>query len=170
MPPSGPLDVDDDGVTDVSGFPDLLVKEGNLLWLYYGASIYSLDAASEPVLIGNGGWSGYDLIAPGDVDHDGNVDILAREKSTGALYFYPGTGPTGAGLGTRVQIGTYWFPSNRPLITSGGDADNDGKPDLWATSPETGKGLYFYPAITPTTHGTPTLVGTNGWDAFQALS
>ncbi|EYT83043.1 hypothetical protein CF54_09705 [Streptomyces sp. Tu 6176] len=166
----GPLDVDDDGVIDVPGFPDLLVKEGNLLWLYYGASIYSLDAASEPVLIGNGGWSGYDLIAPGDVDHDGNVDILAREKATGALYLYPGTGPTGAGLGPRIQIGTYWFPTNRPLITSGGDADNDGKPDLWATSPETGKGLYFYPAITPTTHGTPTTVGTSGWDAFQALS
>ncbi|ANH91168.1 large secreted protein [Streptomyces sp. SAT1] len=166
----GPLDVDDDGVIDVPGFPDLLVKEGNLLWLYYGASIYSLDAASEPVLIGNGGWSGYDLIAPGDVDQDGNVDILAREKSTGALYLYPGTGPTGAGLASRVRIGTGWTPTSRPLIASGGDADNDGKPDLWATSPDTGKGLYFYPAITPTTHGTPTAVGTNGWDAFEALS
>ncbi|WP_306192474.1 FG-GAP-like repeat-containing protein [Streptomyces sp. MK5] len=169
----GPLDVDDDGTIDVPSYPDLLVKEGNLLWLYYGASSYHLDETLEPVLIGNGGWSDYDLIAPGDVDNNGHVDILARQRATGTLYFYPGTGPAGEGLGsgtTRSQIGTNWTPTNRPLITSDSDADNDGKPDLWATSPDTGKGLYFYPAVTSTGHGTPTAVGTGGWLDFQTLS
>lgn len=169
----GPLDVDNDGTMDVPGFPDLLVKEGNLLWLYYGASSYRLDEMVEPVLIGNGGWSGYDLIAPGDVDRNGHVDILARQRSTGDLFFYPGTGPAGEGLGqgsTRVKIGHGWNPTNRPLITSAGDADNDGKPDLWATSPDTGKGLYFYPSVSSTGHGTPVPVGTGGWLSFQALS
>ena len=169
----GPLDVDGDGTADVPGFPDLLVKEGNLLWLYYGAASYYLDETYEPVLIGNGGWSGYDLIAPGDVDGNGHADLLARQTSTGNLYYYPGTGPAGEGLGsgtTRVQIGTGWTTTSRPLITSDADADNDGKPDLWATSPDTGKGLYFYPAVTSTGHGTPTAVGTGGWLDFQTLS
>jgi hypothetical protein len=169
----GPLDVDGDGTADVPGFPDLLVKEGNLLWLYYGAASYYLDETYEPVLIGNGGWSGYDLIAPGDVDNNGHADLLARQTSTGNLYYCPGTGPAGEGLGsgtTRAQIGTGWTTTSRPLITSDGDADNDGKPDLWASSPDTGKGLYFYPAVTSTGHGTPTAVGTGGWLDFQTLS
>ncbi|MER7224981.1 FG-GAP-like repeat-containing protein [Streptomyces rubradiris] len=169
----GPLDVDDDGSVDIPGFPDLLVKEGNLLWLYYGASSYHLDETYEPVLVGNGGWSDYDIIAPGDVDNNQYVDILARRRSTGTLYYYPGSGPSGEGLGnstTRTQIGTGWTPTSRPLITSGGDADSDGKPDLWATSPDTGKGLYFYPAVTNAGHGTPTAVGTHGWLDFQTLS
>jgi hypothetical protein len=169
----GPLDVDNDGTMDVPGFPDLLVKEGNLLWLYYGASSYRLDEITEPVLIGGGGWADYDLIAPGDVDKNTHVDLLARQRSTGDLFLYPGTGPAGEGLGvgaTRTEIGHGWTPTSRPLIASGGDADNDSKPDLWATSPDTGKGLYFYPAITTTGHGIPTSVGTGGWLDFQTLS
>ncbi|MET7728375.1 FG-GAP repeat domain-containing protein [Streptomyces mirabilis] len=169
----GPLDVDDDGTIDVPGFPDLLVKEGSLLWLYYGASSYHLDETQDPVLVGNGGWSGFDIVAPGDVDNNGHVDILARDRDAGALYFDPGTGPAGEGLGdatTRVQIGSGWTPTNRPLVTSDGDADNDGKPDLWATSPDTGKGLYFYPSVTSTSHGTPAAVGTTDWLNFQSLT
>ncbi|MFI2415058.1 VCBS repeat-containing protein [Streptomyces sp. NPDC018947] len=169
----GPLDVDNDGTMDVPGFPDLIVKEGRLLWLYYGASSYHLDETTEPVLIGNGNWPDYDLIAPGDFDKNGHVDFLARQRSTGDLFLYPGTGPAGEGLGvgeTRINIGSGWTPANRPLITSGGDADNDNKPDLWATSPDPTKGLYFYPAVTTTGHGTPISVGTNGWLDFETLS
>ncbi|MGC9411200.1 VCBS repeat-containing protein [Streptomyces sp. DZ1-3] len=169
----GPLDVDNDGTMDVPGFPDLLVKEGNLLWLYYGASSYHLDEITEPVLIGQGGWNDYDLIAPGDVDKNTHVDLIARQRSTGDLFLYPGTGPAGEGLGTgstRTEIGHGWTPTSRPLIASGSDADNDNKQDLWATSPDTGKGLYFYPALTTTGHGTPKSVGTGGWLDFQTLS
>ncbi|MET9822667.1 MULTISPECIES: VCBS repeat-containing protein [unclassified Streptomyces] len=169
----GPLDVDNDGTTDVPSFPDLVVKEGRLLWLYYGASNYHLDETTEPVLIGDGNWPDYDLIAPGDFDKNGHVDFLARQRSTGDLFLYPGTGPAGEGLGvgeTRIKIGEGWTPANRPLITSGGDADNDNKPDLWATSPDTAKGLNFYPAVTTTGHGTPIPVGTNGWLDFETLS
>ncbi|MGA5461619.1 VCBS repeat-containing protein [Streptomyces cellulosae] len=169
----GPLDVDGDGTMDVPGFPDLLVKEGELLWLYFGASSNRLDETQEPILVGARSWSGYDLIAPGDVDGNGHVDIVARQRSTGGLYLYPGTGPAGEGLGqgpTRQQIGTNWGPTNRPLITSPTDTDGNGTPDLWATSPDTGKGLYFYPSITTTGHGTPVVVGSTGWLDFQALS
>ncbi|WP_109036420.1 FG-GAP repeat domain-containing protein [Streptomyces rubrogriseus] len=169
----GPLDVDNDGTADVPGYPDLLVKDGDHLWLYYGAYSYRLDETAEPVLVGNGSWSGYDLIAPGDVNQNGHVDILARNRATGLLYLYPGTGPAGEGLGdisNRAQIGTNWSPANRPLITSPADADNNGTPDLWATSPDTDSGLYFYPTITTTGHGTPITVGSTGWLTFQALS
>lgn len=169
----GPLDADGDGTIDVPSFPDVLVKEGDHLWLYYGSNSFYLDEIMEPVLVGAAAWSGYDIAAPGDVDNNGYVDILGRNKTNGAVYFYPGTGPAGEGLGTgatRVQIATDWTAANRPLIASGGDADNDGKPDLWASSPETGKGLYFYPRVTSTGYGAPVLVGTSGWLDFQTLS
>ncbi|MFE0633495.1 FG-GAP repeat domain-containing protein, partial [Streptomyces sp. NPDC058864] len=170
----GPLDADGDGTIDVPGFPDVLVKEGDRLWLYYGSNSFYLDETLEPVLIGDASWSGYDITAPGDVDNNGYVDLIGRNKTSGALYFYPGTGPAGEGLGTvttRIQIATDWTAANKPLITSGGDADNDGKPDLWATSPETGKALYFYPKLTSTGYGTPVLVGvSSGWLDFQTLS
>ncbi|MGW2125842.1 FG-GAP-like repeat-containing protein [Streptomyces sp. NPDC001758] len=169
----GPLDVDNDGTPDVPGFPDLLVKDGNQLWLYYGAHSHHLDETTEPVLVGATSWSPYDLIAPGDVDNNGHVDILARNRTDGSLYLYPGTGPAGEGLGTgpsRIQVGSNWYPTNRPLITSPADADNDGTPDLWANSPDTGSGLYFYPTVTTSGHGTPVTVGSSGWLAFQAFS
>ncbi len=51
-----------------------------MLWLYYGASSYHLDETQDPVLVGNDGWSGFDIVAPGDVDNNGHVDILARNK------------------------------------------------------------------------------------------
>ena len=82
-------------------------------------------------------------------------------------------GPAGEGLGYgphRIQVGSNWYPTNRPLITSPADADNNGTPDLWAGSPDTGSGLYFYPTVTTAGHGAPVTVGSSGWLAFQAFS
>ncbi|GAA2948388.1 hypothetical protein GCM10020227_14180 [Streptomyces flavovirens] len=44
----GPLDTDNDGTIDVAGYPDLLVKEGDLLWLYYGSESLFHDATRAP--------------------------------------------------------------------------------------------------------------------------
>ncbi|MEU2117129.1 FG-GAP-like repeat-containing protein [Streptomyces sp. NPDC016459] len=162
----GPLDTNSDGVVDVPGHPDLLVKEGGRLWLYFGSADHRLDSNKDPVLVGTGGWSGFSLAAAGDRDKDGDVDLIARDSSNGELRFYPGT-PNGTGLGngnTSTVIGTAWTTTNRPLFTAVPDANGDGTSDIWSTS---GDGrLYFYPNAL----GAGTVVGTGGWSSFQDLS
>ncbi|MGW4723041.1 FG-GAP repeat domain-containing protein [Streptomyces sp. NPDC004292] len=164
----GPLDTDADGVFDVPAHPDLLVKEGNLLWLYYGSADHHLDSSPgrQPKLVGTGGWAPYDLAAPGDHDKDGYVDLIARHKTTGELRRYSG-GKDGATLGSGshfTAIGSSWTTVNRPLLTAVPDANKDGTPDLWATGSD-GK-LYFY----PNSLGAGTVVGSGGWLSFQDLA
>ncbi|MBQ1089534.1 VCBS repeat-containing protein [Streptomyces sp. B93] len=167
----GPLDLDGDGTIgpdDRPGHPDLLVKQGDQLWLYFGSPSGYLDEYLEqpPVLIGNGGWSGYGIAAPGDATGDGRVDMIARNLSTGVLYRYDGTGPNGEGLGagaTRVQIGTGWTPANRPLVTSVPNVKGDGHPSVWAT--DSSGTLLFYPEI----KGSGVNVGS-GLSGFRALN
>ncbi|MFF8505603.1 VCBS repeat-containing protein [Streptomyces anulatus] len=163
----GPLDTDGDGTADVPGYPDLLVKEGNFLWLYFGSASFYLDDSQAPVLIGDGSWSYYDLAAPGDRTGNGRVDLLARHRTGGELRLYEGTGPAGQGLGSgpaSTVIGTGWSRTHRPLITAFPDAGSDGKADVFATGGD--DKLYVYPSIS----GKGVAVGTSGWLDFQALS
>ncbi|MBP0460473.1 VCBS repeat-containing protein [Streptomyces bomunensis] len=163
----GPLDTNDDGTIDVPGHTDLIVKTGDLLWLYYGSDSLYLDETRPPVLIGNGYWSGYDIAAPGDHTGDNRVDLFARNRSSGDLRQYAGTGPNGEGLAigsTATTIGTHWTDTHRPLLTATPDTNQDGKPDIWATG-EDGK-LYFY----SNSLGSGTEVGISGWDQFQQLN
>lgn len=163
----GPLDTDGDGTMDVEGYPDLLVKEGDLLWLYYGSDTFYLDNWRAPVLVGNGGWSNYDIAAPGDRTADGHVDLIARHRTTGDLKFYNGTGSNGEGLGygpAATVIGTGWTATYRPLFTAVPDATGDGKADIWATGSDAN--LYSYPNI----QGSGVRVGTGGWSAIRAIS
>ncbi|MFE7056086.1 MULTISPECIES: FG-GAP-like repeat-containing protein [Streptomyces] len=163
----GPLDTDNDGTIDVAGYPDLLVKEGDLLWLYYGSESLFLDATRAPVLVGNGSWSNYDLAAPGDRTGNGHVDLIARRKSNGELRLYQGTGPAGEGLGdgsAATVIGTGWTTTYRPLLTAFPDAGTDNKADIFATGSD-GK-LYLYSNLS----GSGVAVGMSGWGNFQAIS
>ncbi|GFH38420.1 VCBS repeat-containing protein [Streptomyces pacificus] len=167
----GPLDLDGDGTIgpdDRPGHPDLLVKQGDRLWLYFGSPSGYLDEYLEqpPVLIGDGEWSSHDIAAPGDASGDERVDMIARNRSTGVLYRYDGTGPNGEGLGaggSKVQIGTGWTPSNRPLITSVPDVKGDGHPSVWAT--DSSGNLLFYPEI----RGGDVNVGS-GLTGFRSLN
>ncbi|MEU9858923.1 VCBS repeat-containing protein [Streptomyces sp. NPDC047974] len=162
----GPLDTDADGTFDVPAHPDLLVKQGNLLWLYYGSADHSLDGSRQPKLIGTSGWGPYTLAAPGDHNKDGYLDLIARHNTTGELRLYSG-GKDGATLGSGdhyTVIGSAWTATNRPLLTAVPDANKDGTPDMWATSAD-GK-LYFYPNAL----GSGTVVGLGGWTPFRDLT
>lgn len=162
----GPLDTNNDGTIDVPAHPDLLVKEGNLLWLYYGSEDNYLDSNKAPKLVGTGGWAPYTLAAPGDHDGDGYADLIARNTTNGELRLYSG-GKDGDTLGSgshHTVIGSSWTPANRPLLTAVPDANNDGTPDMWATSSD-GK-LYFYRGSV----GAGTVVGSGGWTSFQDLA
>ncbi|MGW4162551.1 FG-GAP-like repeat-containing protein [Streptomyces sp. NPDC004788] len=122
------------------GTPDLLVKEGKQLWAYYGnRAAKSLDNDGGPVLVGNGDWDKFTVIAPGDVNADGIPDLWLRDNTTGDIlrsYGRAGTNgrldPATWGTADRVKIGYAITPADYPTVGSVGDVTGDGLPDLWA--------------------------------------
>nr|WP_306316679.1 MULTISPECIES: FG-GAP-like repeat-containing protein [unclassified Streptomyces] len=165
----GPLDVDNDGTDDIPGYPDLLVKQGDLLWLYFGAPDNRLDSDRDPILIGQDSWSDTDLIAPGNGWGDERVDLVARDRTSGDLYQFTGTSDDGDGLAdqsAKVKTGWGFTKTNAPLLTSPGDADNDGSPDLWSTF-STGH-IWYFPRLNK--GDLPYKDYGDGWASYQAIS
>ncbi|WP_406290961.1 FG-GAP repeat domain-containing protein [Streptomyces sp. NBC_00209] len=81
---------------------------------------------SKHTVIG-GGWQQYDVLtSPGDLNGDGRADLVARQTSTGDIYFYAGTA-AGKFL-PKTRINTDW--RTYAQITGVGDITGDGIPDL----------------------------------------
>ncbi|MFE6786581.1 FG-GAP-like repeat-containing protein [Streptomyces sp. NPDC057680] len=100
-------------------------KSTGKLWLYPGTAAGTLASRK---LLGNGGWNGMNaLTGVGDMSNDGHPDLVAREASTGKLWFYPGTAGT---YGSRVLIGGGW--SSMTSFLAVGDYTGDGHNDLAA--------------------------------------
>ncbi|MDT0481492.1 trypsin-like serine protease [Streptomyces doebereineriae] len=126
---------------DVTGDykPDLLsVDSAGVLWIYPGKGDGSF---ATRVRVG-GGWSQYNqLLGHGDFTGDGKADVLARNKSTGDLYLYKGTGKSGTGVfAARVKVRTNWSGYN--AFDAVGDITGDGRADLVART--AGGTLYLY--------------------------
>jgi hypothetical protein len=86
------------------------------------------------------GWNAMSAIVSGhDFNDDGKVDVIAREKTTGYLWLYPGKG--NGSLGTRVKIGSGWNAMRE--ITAAGDLDHDGHADIIAIR-GSDNCMYFY--------------------------
>ena len=97
------------------------------LRLYAGTGRGTLPGS---VRIGTG-WRGYDALeTPGDLTGDGDPDVLARERSTGYLWIYPGNGR--GGWLPRVRAGTGWNIFD--AIVGPGDLTGDQRPDVLAAS------------------------------------
>ncbi len=87
-----------------------------------------------------GDWSGYDrTAAAGDLDRDGNPDLLARDRG-GRLWLVPGNGK--GQLRERVALPGRW--SRFDVVAGFGDVTNDGRPDIVARS-RTSQRTFFYP-------------------------
>ncbi|WP_393059723.1 hypothetical protein [Streptomyces sp. LN549] len=62
--------------------PDRASDPGDRLWLYFGSDTFYLDEVADLILIGAVSWGNYDMIAPGDVNADGRVDLLPDRSQT----------------------------------------------------------------------------------------
>ncbi|MFF9472745.1 FG-GAP-like repeat-containing protein [Streptomyces roseolus] len=149
-------DVNGDGCADVLG------RVGNELRAYRPGCGKVVTASSPYTALG-AGWAQYDVLTPpGDVDADGHQDLIARQTTTGDMYFYAGTADHR--LKTRVRIGTDWRLYKR--ITGAGDLDGDGRGDLLGVD---GSGVLWVYFGTPSGGVTPRVRVGGGWQVYTAV-
>ncbi|MFF4406275.1 FG-GAP repeat domain-containing protein [Streptomyces sp. NPDC001404] len=104
-----------DQFTDIAGLgdlngdgkPDIVAKDRQgVLWFYKGNGS-TKDPFDNRVKVGQG-WNTYNtLIATGDVDRDGQSDLLARDRD-GVMWLYKGNGNQRDPFENRTRIGGGW--------------------------------------------------------------
>jgi hypothetical protein len=141
---------------------DVLARVGDQLRAYRPGCGKIVTASSPYTLIGSG-WGQYDqLTSSGDVNGDGFVDLIARQASTGDMYFYAGTADHR--LKSRVRIGTNWKLYKR--IAGAGDLNGDGRGDLLGVD---SAGVLWRYYGTSTGGVTPRVRVGGGWGVYSAL-
>ncbi|MFI8965639.1 FG-GAP-like repeat-containing protein [Streptomyces sp. NPDC053493] len=160
------------GDVDGDGLPDVVARSTTGLWLHRGGPAVDGKPTFAPraaVQIGPAAWAGYDVILPGDVTGDGKADVWARDRATGEIRRYVSQGAAPLAADPAPLTGGPWTVADRRLAVSAGDANGDGRADLWTTRTSgTAENLEFFPG-TATGLGTPTTVGTGGWQWLTAL-
>lgn len=133
------------GDYNADGRPDLLAtRVDGSLWFYAGTgSVSSTQPGyARAVRIGHG-WNVYaEIMAPGDYNADGMMDLLARRQD-GSLWFYAGTGVVSAsneGYRPGLKIGHGWNVYSE--VITPGDYNSDSKVDILARRPD--GSLWFY--------------------------
>ena len=143
------------------GIPDLMTRSAStgVLTLHRGSGTATI---ASSVAVGSGWQSFTAVVAPGDLDGDGAVDLLGRD-STGTLWLYPGTG-TGSWK-SRVSKGAGW--GGLAELEAVGDFDGDGGTDLMGKS---SAGALFLLRFSPTgAYLGARQIGT-GWGSYTAFT
>ena len=142
----GQVVIYDDGNPHVRDFDgdlksDILVSDTNGQLLLYRGNGAGYFRPGQPVI--GTGWNNANLLfSPGDLDGDGNMDVIRRENNNSELKLYRGNG-----------VG-YWLNGNRPetvgtsmsgynMFFSPGDFNGDGKADMFARRASTGEMMMF---------------------------
>ncbi|WP_336715997.1 peroxidase family protein [Arthrobacter sp. USHLN218] len=145
------------------GDADVIAKDRvgtGQLWLYPGNGTGGLD---RRILLGRSGWNAMNtLFSGGDMNGDGNTDLMARDAS-GKLWTYPGNG-TGR-LKTRIITGSSGWNSVTSLL-SPGDWDGDGNVDVMTRTSD-GR-LWLYPGNGKARLSGKVQAGT-GWNGANAI-
>ncbi|WP_051717213.1 FG-GAP-like repeat-containing protein [Streptomyces sp. NRRL F-5727] len=150
------------GDVNADGCADVLGRVGGELRAYRPGCGKVVTASAPYTPVGSG-WSQYDVLtSPGDVNGDGYADLIARQTTTGDMYFYGGTADHR--LKTRVRIGTDWKLYKK--VTGAGDLDGDGRGDLLAVD---GSGVLWSYFGTSTGGVTPRAKVGGGWQVYSAV-
>ncbi|MFF5447306.1 FG-GAP repeat domain-containing protein [Streptomyces sp. NPDC012888] len=116
-------DMNDDRVNDV-----LVRDAAGVLRAYHSAPLKPVTPSTPSKYIGPG-WGQYDVLtSPGDLTGDGRADLIARQATTGDIYFYAQDG-TGV-FKPRVRIMLNWKLYKH--VFGAGDLNGDGVGDLLA--------------------------------------
>ncbi|MFJ3765027.1 FG-GAP repeat domain-containing protein [Streptomyces sp. NPDC090082] len=148
------------------GLGDVVARDASGTLWYYDRQLVSKTPYAPRVRVG-AGWNVYDWITgAGDLDRDGSMDLLARDKA-GVLWLYKGTGSfTGARFKARVRLGAGWGAYDR--LSGGADVTGDGRADLMARDKAGVLWLYRGTGSGATPYATRARVG-GGWGAYDQL-
>ncbi|MFF8841589.1 FG-GAP repeat domain-containing protein [Streptomyces sp. NPDC015127] len=113
------------------GRADLVATDtAGALWLHRGTGNAGAPFAARKK-VGQSGWQTFNQItATGNIAGGPAGDLVARDKA-GVLWLYQGRGD--GTFTTRVKIGGGWSPYTH--IVGAGDANRDGRPDLYVWAP-----------------------------------
>ncbi|MFH9742609.1 FG-GAP repeat domain-containing protein [Streptomyces roseolus] len=148
------------------GLGDVVARDASGTLWYYDRQLVNDKPFASRVRVGTG-WNVYDRIdGAGDLNRDGYVDLLARDK-TGVLWLYKGTGSfTGARFKTRVRIGGGWGTYER--LAGGADLTADGRADLLARDRAGVLWLYRGTGDATRPYTARTQIG-GGWQSYDQL-
>ena len=113
------------------------------------------------VLLGCG-WDAYrfSLAAPGDINSDGDADLVAINASTGCLFRWLGDGAGGLGSGTQLGCGWDNYVSQ---LSGMGDLNGDGDGDLVGYNPSDGC-LWRWTGTGSGAFNAGATLGCSGWN------
>ncbi|MGW4856042.1 FG-GAP-like repeat-containing protein [Streptomyces sp. NPDC004288] len=150
------------GDVNADGCADVLARVGDQLRAYRPGCDKVVSAASPYTVVGSG-WGQYDVLtSPGDANGDGYPDLVARQASTGDVYFYAGTADHR--VKARVRIGTNWKLYKK--LTGVGDLNGDGRGDLLGVD---ASGVLWRYYATATGGVTARVKAGSGWGGYSAL-